>query len=154
STTTPARWCWSRMIAICWGWYATASGAWPTAPSIHSRATWMTMRAGCVDAVASLRSAAMRKNNRPIRASAVAKPRRCANASVPGKHLENVEARMAKVDAALSRLQERLADPAIYEGPTAVLADIGREQNALRGEKATLEAEWLERYEALETALP
>jgi hypothetical protein len=25
-----------------------------------------------------------------------------------------------------------LADPAIYEGPTAVLADIGREQNALR----------------------
>jgi len=70
------------------------------------------------------------------------------------KHLENVEARMAKVDAALSRLQERLADPAIYEGPTAVLADIGREQNALRGEKATLEAEWLERYEALETALP
>ncbi|MDE2053233.1 MAG: ATP-binding cassette domain-containing protein [Xanthomonadaceae bacterium] len=68
------------------------------------------------------------------------------------KNLDKVEARMAKVDAALSALQERLADPAIYEGPTAVLADIGREQNALREEKATLEAEWLLRFEELEAA--
>jgi ATP-binding cassette subfamily F protein 3 len=57
---------------------------------------------------------------------------------------------MAKVDAALASLQERLADPSIYEGPTAVLADIGREQNALREEKDALEAEWLQRFEELE----
>ena len=68
------------------------------------------------------------------------------------KNLDKVEAGMAKVDAALSALQERLADPAIYEGPTAVLADIGREQNMLREEKATLEAEWLQRLEELEAA--
>ena len=68
------------------------------------------------------------------------------------KNLDKVEARMAKVDAALSALQERLADPAIYEGPTSVLADIGREQNMLREEKATLEAEWLQRFEELEAA--
>ena len=68
------------------------------------------------------------------------------------KHLEKIETRMAKIDKALAGLQERLADPAIYEGPTAVLADIGREQTALREEKAALEAEWLERYEALEAA--
>ena len=68
------------------------------------------------------------------------------------KNLDKVEARMAKVDTALSALQERLADPAIYEGPTAVLADIGREQNTLRGEKAALEAEWLLRFEELEAA--
>jgi ATP-binding cassette subfamily F protein 3 len=68
------------------------------------------------------------------------------------KNLDKVEARMAKVDAALSALQERLADPAIYEGPTAALADIGREQNALRAEKGTLEAEWLQRFEELEAA--
>ena len=68
------------------------------------------------------------------------------------KNLDKVEARMAKVDAALVALQERLADPAIYEGPTAVLADIGREQNALREAKAALETEWLQRFEELETA--
>jgi len=66
------------------------------------------------------------------------------------KQLEKIEVRVAKIDAALAGLQERLADPAIYEGPTAVLADIGREQNALREEKAALEAEWLARYEAME----
>ena len=69
---------------------------------------------------------------------------------VQRKQLEKIEARVAKIDAALAGLQERLADPAIYEGPTAVLAEIGREQNALRGEKAALETEWLARYEAME----
>ena len=69
------------------------------------------------------------------------------------KNLDKVEARMAKVDAALSVLQERLADPAIYQGPTAVLADIGREQNTLREEKSTLEAEWLQRFGELEAAM-
>ncbi|HVU82051.1 MAG TPA: ATP-binding cassette domain-containing protein [Rhodanobacteraceae bacterium] len=68
------------------------------------------------------------------------------------KNLDKVEARMAKVDAALAALQERLADPSIYEGPTAVLADIGREQNALREEKKVLETEWLQRFEELEAA--
>jgi len=68
------------------------------------------------------------------------------------KNLDKVEARMAKVDAALVALQERLADPAIYEGPTAVLADIGREQNALREAKVALETEWLQRFEELEAA--
>ena len=67
------------------------------------------------------------------------------------KQLEKIETRVAKIDAALSALQERLADPAIYTGPTAVLADIGREQNALREEKAVLETEWLARYEAMES---
>jgi len=66
------------------------------------------------------------------------------------KHLGKIEARVTKIDAELAELQERLADPAIYEGPTAVLADIGREQNALREEKSALENEWLSWYEALE----
>jgi ATP-binding cassette subfamily F protein 3 len=68
------------------------------------------------------------------------------------KNLDKVEARMAKVEAALAALQERLADPAIYAGPTALLADIGREQNALREEKSVLETEWLQRFEELEAA--
>ncbi|TAM94219.1 MAG: ATP-binding cassette domain-containing protein [Rhodanobacteraceae bacterium] len=68
------------------------------------------------------------------------------------KRLEKIEARMAAIDAGLAGLQERLADPAIYEGATAELAKIGREQNALREEKAMLEAEWLQRFEELEAA--
>ncbi|MGH8184263.1 MAG: ATP-binding cassette domain-containing protein, partial [Rhodanobacteraceae bacterium] len=66
------------------------------------------------------------------------------------KNLDKLEARMAAIDAGLAGLEERLADPAIYAGPTAVLAGIGREQNALRAEKDTLEAEWLQRLEELE----
>ncbi len=66
--------------------------------------------------------------------------------------LRRIETRIAAIDAELATLTERLADPAIYEGPTAVLADIGREQSALRAEKATLEEAWLEHSETLEAA--
>jgi ATP-binding cassette subfamily F protein 3 len=57
---------------------------------------------------------------------------------------------VARIDSELAALQERLAEPALYEGPTAVLAEIGREQSVLREEKARLEIEWLACYEALE----
>jgi ATP-binding cassette subfamily F protein 3 len=68
------------------------------------------------------------------------------------KRLDRIEACIAETDAVLAGLQGRLADPSLYEGPTAVLADIGREQNALREKKATLEAEWLAACEELEAA--
>ncbi|HET8897188.1 MAG TPA: ATP-binding cassette domain-containing protein [Rhodanobacteraceae bacterium] len=68
------------------------------------------------------------------------------------QQLDKLEARIAAVDHALQALDQRLADPEIYSGPTAVLADIGREQNELRERKATLEAEWLQRYEELDGA--
>ncbi|MBN8737306.1 MAG: ATP-binding cassette domain-containing protein [Xanthomonadales bacterium] len=68
------------------------------------------------------------------------------------KRIEKIEARTAAIEKELAALQERLADPAIYTGPTAVLADIGREQNALREEKSALESEWLQRFEELEAA--
>ncbi|HET9818883.1 MAG TPA: ATP-binding cassette domain-containing protein [Rhodanobacteraceae bacterium] len=68
------------------------------------------------------------------------------------KRLNGIEVRIAETDAALATLQDRLADPSIYEGPTAVLADIGRDQIALREKKAVLEAEWLATCEELEAA--
>jgi ATP-binding cassette subfamily F protein 3 len=68
------------------------------------------------------------------------------------KQLEKIEARVAAIDAALAALQARLADPGIYAGPTAQLADIGREQSALRDEKEALEAAWLSHYADLEAA--
>ncbi len=68
------------------------------------------------------------------------------------KNVDRIEARIGVVDAALAELQERLADPAIYAGPTAELAAIGREQSRLRAEKAKLEDEWLLRSAELEEA--
>ncbi|HEX7348447.1 MAG TPA: ATP-binding cassette domain-containing protein [Rhodanobacteraceae bacterium] len=68
------------------------------------------------------------------------------------KRLQKIETRVAAIDAELASLAERLADPAIYEGPTAALAEIGRTQSALRAEKDTLETEWLDGYAELEAA--
>jgi ATP-binding cassette subfamily F protein 3 len=68
------------------------------------------------------------------------------------KRIERIEVRMAAIDTELSALAEQLGDPAIYEGPTAALADIGRKQNALRDEKAALESEWLQLFEEAEAA--
>src|SRR5574337_885131 len=125
---TPAHWCWLRTTAICSGWRAMRSGAWPTVASRRSTAISTTTRAGCV------REAAVeRERTRDLR-----------------KRLEKIEARTAAIDGELAALQERLADPAIYTGPTAVLAGIGRAQNTLREEKSALESEWLARYAELE----
>jgi ATP-binding cassette subfamily F protein 3 len=68
------------------------------------------------------------------------------------KRIDKIEARVAVIDAELSALTERLGDPAIYGGPTAQLAELGRKQNALRDEKAALEAQWLQLFEELEAA--
>jgi len=110
-------------------------------------ARWLRGRGGETDASGSSSKQAADPRERRREAAAERERQRALR-----KNLEKIEARMAKVDAALSALQERLIDPAIYEGPTAVLADIGREQNVLREEKAALETEWLARYEALEAA--
>ncbi len=69
------------------------------------------------------------------------------------KRLEKIEARIAATDSELAGLEQRLADPAIYEGPTAELARIGRQQNTLREAKAQLEDEWLRCCEELEAVI-
>ncbi len=66
------------------------------------------------------------------------------------RQLEKLEKHIAGIDAQLASLETRLADPDIYAGPTAVLADIGREQGELRRQKASLENRWLELGEELE----
>ncbi|MGH8216519.1 MAG: ATP-binding cassette domain-containing protein, partial [Rhodanobacteraceae bacterium] len=110
-------------------------------------ARWLRTRSGETAARESAGSPAAGPRERRREAAAMRERQRAQR-----KHLEKIEERMAKVDAALAGLHERLADPAIYHGPTAILADIGREQNALREEKAALETDWLARYEALEAA--
>ncbi|HEX7341052.1 MAG TPA: ATP-binding cassette domain-containing protein [Rhodanobacteraceae bacterium] len=66
------------------------------------------------------------------------------------KRLNQIESGVARIDQRLAELTWRLGEPDIYAGPTAVLADIGREQGDLRQQKETLEDEWLALSEALE----
>jgi ATP-binding cassette subfamily F protein 3 len=65
--------------------------------------------------------------------------------------LKKVEARVAAIDADLAAVEARLTDPATYDGPTAELMKLGQRQANLRSEKETLEAEWMELYEHLES---
>ena len=64
--------------------------------------------------------------------------------------VKKIETRVAAIDAELSKLEARLADPATYNGSTAELMKLGQQQAELRREKETLEAEWLELYEQIE----
>ncbi len=66
------------------------------------------------------------------------------------KQLDRLESDIAGIDRRLADIGRQLADPGIYEGPTAVLADLGREQGRLRQQKDRLENAWLELSETLE----
>ncbi|BBD79991.1 ABC-F family ATP-binding cassette domain-containing protein [Aerosticca soli] len=64
--------------------------------------------------------------------------------------VKKIEARMAVIDTELAAIEASLADPGIYQGPTAALLELGQRQGALRQEKTVLEHEWLALYETLE----
>jgi ATP-binding cassette subfamily F protein 3 len=133
---------------VCDGFWRVADGAVaPFDGDLDDYARWLRTRNSEPVARETTASPAASPRERRREAAAMRERQRAQR-----KHLEKIEARMAAIDTVLAQLQERLADPAIYEGPTAVLADIGREQNALREEKTALENEWLARYEALEAA--
>jgi ATP-binding cassette, subfamily F, member 3 len=72
------------------------------------------------------------------------------NEKVTRQRVKKIETRMAAIDADLVALEQKLADPNTYNGPTAELMKLGQRQAELRKEKETLEAEWLELYELLE----
>ena len=102
------------------------------------------------------------RGNAPRKTEADAKPaesaadrRRAAaaqreNEKASRQRVKKIETRMAAIDEELTRLEQKLADPETYNGPTAELMKLGQRQAELRKEKDTLEAEWLELYELLE----
>jgi ATP-binding cassette subfamily F protein 3 len=133
---------------VCDGFWRVAGGAVaPFDGDLDDYARWLRTRSSEPAARDTATSPAAGPRERRREAAAMRERQRTQR-----KHLEKIEARVAAIDAVLAQLQDRLADPAIYEGPTAVLADIGREQNALREEKTALEDEWLACCEALEAA--
>ncbi|HKT30514.1 ABC-F family ATP-binding cassette domain-containing protein [Dyella sp.] len=66
------------------------------------------------------------------------------------QRVKKIETRVATIDDELGKLEQKLADPQTYNGPTAELMKLSQRQAELRKEKETLEAEWLELYELLE----
>ena len=68
------------------------------------------------------------------------------------QRVKRIETRTAAIDAELTTLEQRLVDPATYNGPTSEMMTLGQRQTELRREKEALEAEWLQLYERLETS--
>ncbi len=66
------------------------------------------------------------------------------------RQLRQLEGRVDAIDRDLTAIAEQLADPAIYTGPTAALAELGRKQGQLRSMKHELEEQWLKLGEELE----
>ncbi|GLQ45698.1 ABC transporter ATP-binding protein [Dyella lipolytica] len=72
------------------------------------------------------------------------------NEKATRQRVKKIETRVAAIDEDLVKLEQKLADPATYNGSTAELMKLGQRQTELRKEKETLEAEWLQLYELLE----
>ncbi|HYM87275.1 MAG TPA: ABC transporter C-terminal domain-containing protein, partial [Pseudoxanthomonas sp.] len=61
--------------------------------------------------------------------------------------LAQAEARVAELEGKLAALETEMADPAVYVGGGARVAEIGRQQTQLRGALAVAEAEWSALYD-------
>ncbi|WP_109127172.1 ATP-binding cassette domain-containing protein [Dyella sp. C11] len=66
------------------------------------------------------------------------------------QRVKKIETRIATLEGELTAIEAKLADPATYNGPTADMLRLSQKQAELRGEKETLEVEWLGLYEKLE----
>jgi ATP-binding cassette subfamily F protein 3 len=73
------------------------------------------------------------------------------NEKVSRQRIKKLETRIATLDTELTTLDQRLADPNVYNGSTAELMKLSQKQAELRREKETLEGEWMELYETLES---
>jgi ATP-binding cassette subfamily F protein 3 len=73
------------------------------------------------------------------------------NEKVSRQRIKKLETRIATLDTELTTLDQRLADPDVYNGSTTELLKLSQKQAELRREKETLEGEWMELYETLES---
>jgi ATP-binding cassette subfamily F protein 3 len=91
-------------------------------------------------------SAASRKDARRERAQ-----QRAATADLR-KSVKDHERRIEKLTADIEALERRLAEPGVYEGPTATLMDLQLRHADFKAKLAETEEAWLELSERLETA--
>ncbi|MEO6798814.1 MAG: ribosomal protection-like ABC-F family protein [Rhodanobacter sp.] len=66
------------------------------------------------------------------------------------QRVKRIETRTMAIDAELTEIEARLADPATYNGPTSEMMRLSQRQVDVRREKEALETEWLELVEQLE----
>ena len=64
--------------------------------------------------------------------------------------VRNAEKEMERISAEREKVSEKLADPKIYEGPTADFAELAMRKAELDDGLAAAESAWLEAQEALE----
>ena len=68
------------------------------------------------------------------------------------KAAQAAEKVLADLNRQLTAIQAALADPSLYQGPTAKLTDLRRQEADLARRIETAEAQWLEAHEALDAA--
>ena len=110
--------------------------------------------AGDLDEYAAwLRSRASAQGNKapkipetPLPVAVDAKPAAPTKKINPHK-LAQAEARVAELEGKLAALETEMADPGVYSGGGARVAEIGRQQTQLREALATAEAEWSALYD-------
>ncbi len=68
------------------------------------------------------------------------------------RNVRETEARMEKLAGRKMALEAKLADPEVYNGPTAKLMDLQVKFGELKRELEAVEEEWLEAQAALESA--
>ena len=87
----------------------------------------------------------------PTRSKSASKPKRLS--PWQQKELAGVENRIGEIETELAAIDERLADPALYDGPRAEVDAIQESRATLDGELATLYGRW-EELEALRDPSP
>ena len=109
-------------------------------------------------AAASGAEAAGRPTSRPTSRLTSRKDKRRAGAQARAaavhlrKAAKEAEARIAKLDRKKAALAARLADPQVYEGPTAALQALQVEFGAIKQALTAAEEAWLDAQTAIEAA--
>ncbi len=90
-----------------------------------------------------------RRNKREARqASARAREDR----SALRRAVRDAEALVAKLAVETAKIEASLADPQVYQGPTAALADLAKRRSDVKRRAAAAEEAWLTAQQAIETA--
>ncbi|QEE25078.1 ATP-binding cassette domain-containing protein [Rhodanobacter glycinis] len=145
---------------VCDSFWRVADGVVePFDGDLDDYARWLRSRGGKAKKKAKAAKAGQENSSAEVSApepkASAADERKVAalqreNDKASRQRVKKVETRVAAIDAELTALEAKLADPDIYNGSTAELMKLSQQQGRLRGEKETLEAEWLELYESLE----
>ncbi|MBB5209007.1 ATP-binding cassette domain-containing protein [Chiayiivirga flava] len=113
-------------------------------------AAWLRSRPG--EGEGEKKAAAAPKLQAPAQQKPVAAPRETQAQKQARSRLAKVETKMAQVQAELDAANARLADPALYAAGGTALADATDTQRRLQHDHATLEAEWMQLMETIESA--